>query len=92
MTACSTTCCQTLLAAEDPDHPYWPSSASSGIPFAEPNGQERGDCHYWDVWHGRKPFTAYRTQFPRFMSEFGFQSLPPLETITDLCRARTTGI
>ena len=28
-----------------------------------------------------KPFTAYRSQYPRFMSEFGFQALPPLETI-----------
>src|SRR5690606_20699101 len=65
----------------DPDRIYWPSSASSGIPFSEPNSQNRGDCHYWDVWHGRQPFTAYRSQFPRFMSEFGFQSLPPLETI-----------
>ncbi len=70
-----------IVAAEDPDRPYWPSSASSGIPFSQPNSQQRGDCHYWDVWHGRKPFTAYRTQFPRFMSEFGFQSLPPLETV-----------
>lgn len=70
-----------VVAVEDPDRPYWPSSASSGIPFAEPNGEARGDCHYWDVWHGRKPFTAYRDTFPRFMSEFGFQSLPPMETI-----------
>lgn len=67
--------------AEDPDHSYWPSSPSSDIPFEDPNGQPQGDAHYWDVWHGRKPFTAYRTQFPRFMSEFGFQSLPPLATI-----------
>jgi len=64
-----------VVAAEDPDRPYWPSSASSGIPFSDPNGQQRGDTHYWDVWHGRKPFTAYREQFPRFMSEFGFQAL-----------------
>jgi beta-mannosidase len=70
-----------IVAAEDPDRPYWPSSASSGIPFADPNGQQRGDTHYWDVWHGRKPFTAYREQFPRFMSEFGFQSLPPYKTV-----------
>ncbi|MGC1375013.1 MAG: glycoside hydrolase family 2 protein [Anaerolineales bacterium] len=70
-----------VIAAEDPDRPYWPSSASSGIPFAQPNGDQRGDMHYWDVWHGRKPFTAYRSQFPRFMSEFGFQSLPPYKTI-----------
>jgi beta-mannosidase len=37
--------------------------------------------HYWGVWHERKPFTAYREQFPRFASEFGFQSLPPFKTI-----------
>lgn len=66
---------------EDPDHPYWLSSPSSGTPFSDPNGQHQGDSHYWDVWHGRKPFTAYRDQFPRFMSEFGFQALPPLATI-----------
>jgi beta-mannosidase len=68
-------------AAEDPDHAYWPSSPSSDTPFETPNGQIQGDAHYWDVWHGRKPFTAYRSQYPRFMSEFGFQALPPLETI-----------
>ncbi|GAB4489372.1 MAG: glycoside hydrolase family 2 TIM barrel-domain containing protein [Anaerolineales bacterium] len=70
-----------LLEVEDPDHPYWPSSASANTPFEGANNQVQGDCHYWDVWHGRKPFTAYRTQFPRFMSEFGFQALPPLKTI-----------
>jgi beta-mannosidase len=69
--------CQT----EDPDHSYWPSSPSSDTPFVDPNGQHQGDSHYWDVWHGRKPFTAYRDQYPRFMSEFGFQALPPLATI-----------
>ncbi len=68
-------------AAEDGDHAYWPSSPSSDTPFVDPNGQLQGDAHYWDVWHGRKPFTAYRNQYPRFMSEFGFQALPPLATI-----------
>ena len=67
--------------AEDPEHAYWPSSPSSDTPFVDPNGQRQGDAHYWDVWHGRKPFTAYRDQFPRFMSEFGFQALPPLATV-----------
>jgi beta-mannosidase len=70
-----------VVASEDPDTSYWPSSASSGIPFSEPNGMQRGDMHYWDVWHGRKPFTAYRTTYPRFMSEFGFQALPPYKTV-----------
>ena len=68
--------------SEDPDTPYWPSSPSSDSPFEDPNGQYQGDAHYWDVWHGRKPFTAYRDQYPRFMSEFGFQALPPLQTIS----------
>jgi beta-mannosidase len=67
--------------AEDPDHPYWPSSPSSDTPFLDPNGQRQGDTHYWDVWHKGKPFTSYRDQYPRFMSEFGFQALPPLATI-----------
>jgi beta-mannosidase len=67
--------------AEDPDHSYWPSSPSSNTPFVDPNGQRQGDSHYWDVWHGGKPFSSYRQQYPRFMSEFGFQALPPLATI-----------
>ncbi len=66
---------------QDPDHAYWPSSPSSDTPFQDPNGQRQGDAHYWDVWHGGKPFSAYRNQYPRFMSEFGFQALPPLATI-----------
>ncbi len=69
------------VAQADPDRPYWPSSPSSNTPFHHVNSQEQGDAHYWEVWHGRQPFTAYRDQYPRFMSEFGFQSLPPLETI-----------
>jgi beta-mannosidase len=69
------------VSQEDPDTPYWPSSPSSNTPFRDVNSQERGDAHYWDVWHGRQPFTAYRDQYPRFMSEFGFQSLPTLKTI-----------
>lgn len=65
----------------DPDTPYWPSSPSSGTPFQDADGQSRGDAHFWDVWHGRKPFTAYRDSYPRFMSEFGFQAFPTMETV-----------
>ena len=72
---------RTWCTAADPDRSYWPSSPSSDVPFDDPNSQRQGDTHYWDVWHKRKPFTAYRDQFPRFMSEFGFQALPPLATI-----------
>ena len=65
----------------DPDTGYWFSSPSSGTPIEDSNSNDKGDAHYWEVWHGSKPFSAYREQFPRFMSEFGFQSLPPLKTI-----------
>ena len=33
-----------ICAAEDPDHPYWPSSPSSGRPFDHPNDQSPGRC------------------------------------------------
>lgn len=35
-----------------------------------------GDSHYWGVWWGMEPFEKYREKVPRFMSEYGFQSLP----------------
>jgi len=40
-----------------------------------------GDVHYWDVWHGKQPFTAYHDHVGRFMSEYGFQSFPEKRTI-----------
>lgn len=41
----------------------------------------RGDLHYWDVWHGDKPFEAFYSVAPRFCAEFGFQSFPLLNTL-----------
>lgn len=65
----------------DPDTFYWPSSPSSGGCFDEPDSEDRGDTHYWDVWHGQKPFSDYRKYFFRFCSEFGFQSFPSYKTV-----------
>ena len=64
-----------------PDTFYWPSSPSSGGGFDYPNDPSRGNTHYWDVWHGFKPFTDYRNHHFRYVSEFGFQSFPSLKTI-----------
>ena len=69
------------VAAEDPDLPYWPSSPSSGTPFVDPNGGAVGDMHEWTVWHKMQPLHHYRDITARFISEFGFQSLPGLPTI-----------
>lgn len=60
---------------------YWHSSPSSGGCFDNPDDVNRGDTHYWDVWHGQKPFTDYRKYFFRFCSEFGFQSFPCAKTV-----------
>lgn len=69
--------------AEDlaPQTFYWPSSPSSGGGFDEAQCENRGDTHYWDVWHGEKPFSDYRKHFFRYASEFGFQSFPCLKTV-----------
>ncbi len=75
---------QTLPAwvtSGDPDTRYWPSSPSSGTPFEDPNGGAVGDMHEWTVWHAMKPLYHYRNITSRFVSEFGFQSLPCLPTI-----------
>lgn len=60
---------------------YWPSSPSSGGNFKDPNSDNYGDMHYWGVWHSNEPIEHYRKHFPRFMSEFGIQSFPAIETI-----------
>ena len=70
-----------VCAEEDPDTTYWASSPASDTPFTDPNSENEGDGHYWDVWHGKKPFSDYRKHYYRFMSEFGFQSLPSIDTI-----------
>lgn len=40
-----------------------------------------GDVHDWSVWHQRKPFENYAKTVGRFMSEYGFQSFPEMESI-----------
>ena len=70
-----------VLFSTDPDACYWPASPSSGGSFDNPNDPNRGDVHYWQVWHGNKPFTDYRSHFFRYASEFGFQSFPCRKTI-----------
>ncbi|HEV3471402.1 MAG TPA: glycoside hydrolase family 2 protein [Pyrinomonadaceae bacterium] len=69
-----------VVAEHDPARAYWPSSPSSNLE-EDPDSQRVGDVHYWEVWHASKPFAEYERQFPRFMSEYGFQSFPDIETV-----------
>ena len=70
-----------LVKEYDPQAFYWPSSPSSGGNYDNPWDEARGDTHYWDVWHGEKPFTEYRKHHFAYLSEFGFQAFPGLETV-----------
>ena len=81
-----------LCRRYDPNTFYWPASPSSGGAFDQPNDENRGDAHYWDVWHGNKPFTEYRKFHFRYVSEFGFQSFPGLKTCESFTRPEDRNI
>ncbi len=70
-----------LLNEYDPASFYWPSSPSSGGGYKDASNINKGDSHYWDVWHGLKPFEDYKKYTFRFCSEYGFESLPSMKTI-----------
>lgn len=69
-----------VVSEHDPARAYWSSSPGSNFED-DPDSQKIGDVHYWAVWHFAKPFEEYEKQFPRFMSEYGFQSFPSIETV-----------
>ena len=81
-----------LIAEEDPGAFYWPSSPSSGGNFEDSNEENMGDTHYWGVWHGNEPFTAYRHHHYRFLSEFGFQSFPCMATVCSFTEPRDRNV
>ena len=64
-----------------PELPYIHTSPVSLGRFVDPQNENFGDTHYWDVWHQGKPFTEYRNHYFRYLSEFGFQSFPCDKTI-----------
>lgn len=68
-----------LVNKLSPQTPYWPSSPQYGR--GDKRSQFEGDSHYWGVWHDEEPFEMYEAKVPRFMSEFGFQSYPSLNTL-----------
>ncbi|MEP6925553.1 MAG: glycoside hydrolase family 2 protein [Pyrinomonadaceae bacterium] len=69
-----------VVSKYDSGRAYWSSSPSSNFED-DADSQKIGDVHYWQVWHASAPFTEYEKQFPRFMSEYGFQSFPEIETV-----------
>ena len=64
-----------------PEISFVSSSPSSHGFFENPQNENVGDQHYWQVWHGNLPFSEYRNHYFRFLSEFGFQSFPAIKTV-----------
>ncbi|MGL5683793.1 MAG: beta-mannosidase [Marinifilaceae bacterium] len=62
---------------------YWPSSPMAGPGINQHNVYTgtSGDNHYWGVWHESHDFEKFRDNVGRFMSEYGFQSFPGIETV-----------
>lgn len=63
---------------------YWPSSPQGGYDvseYADEHTLASGDQHYWGVWHGLHPFSGFDENVGRFMSEYGFQSFPEVESV-----------
>lgn len=63
---------------------YWPSSPSIG--WGRKESLTQGDSHYWGVWWGKEPFDVYEKKVGRFMSEYGFQGMPALNTLQSVVK------
>jgi len=68
-----------ILVEFDGTRPYHPSSPTKG--WGRKESLTTGDLHYWGVWWGMEPFEKYQEKIGRFVSEFGFQSMPELSSI-----------
>ena len=78
-----------IVAELDPTRPYGDNSPYSprlNGEAAHPNDPNHGTHHQWDVWNSID-YTAYRSEIPRFCSEFGFQAPPTWRTLADWVQA-----
>ncbi len=67
-----------ICSKYDPSRPYWVSSPYGGV---DPNSEAEGDRHQWVVWSNWADYGHYQNDKGRFISEFGFQSMPDYKTI-----------
>jgi len=76
-----------LTAELDPDTEYIPTT-----PLTEKGKSGTSQpitTHQWDVWTSHQPIRRYFSQpVPGFVTEFGLQSLPCMETVRSFCSPR----
>ncbi|KAI1352810.1 family 2 glycosyl hydrolase [Xylaria sp. FL0043] len=72
-----------ILSEEDPFAIYHPTSPwGDGKPTSDPTV---GDKHQWDIWHGAmNRYQEASRLSARFISEFGMEAYPHLETINSM--------
>lgn len=79
-----------VVAAGDPGRAYWPGSPTGTGP--DPSGDDDGDCHDWNVWHGEGDWTHYVKCRARFVSEFGFSGPPAKRTLEEALAPADLGV
>jgi beta-mannosidase len=67
------------LSALNTHRNYVPTSPLSN--WGRKENFKHHSMHYWGVWHGDEPFENYKSNVGRFMSEYGFQSFPSVNSI-----------
>lgn len=68
-----------VLKRLDPKRPYWQSS-----PFGfddDPNSQNSGSTHQWNIWSGWNDYNDVVEDNSLFVTEFGFQAAANKETL-----------
>ena len=72
---------RTICEVEAPQTAYWPASPHSPIgDRKDSNSQHSGDAHIWNCIMNGEPFEFYNECQNRFISEYGYQSLPDVDT------------
>lgn len=74
-----------VLKEYDVTRPYWPSTPFGG---ADPNSEREGDHRHLNVWDRWASVDSYRNVHARFVSSFGFQSLPSEDVIARFTKER----
>ncbi len=74
-----------LLSELDPDRDYIPTTPFSESEEKNHNEPASGTTHNWKVWNnfaGEEEYEMPTPKIPRFVTEFGLQSAPDMQTIS----------
>ena len=68
-----------LVKEYDSGRAYIASSPLYG--WGRQKSMTHGDSHYWGMWWGMDSISKMKQKIPRFMSEYGMQAMPNMESI-----------